>query len=232
MANFNNAKSAVTFAPAFCCSVTQSCPTFCDPVDCQHARSPCLSPSPDVCPSWWPLHQWCHPAISSSDALFFCPQSFPASGTFPVSWLFTSDDQNTGASSLASVLPTSIQGWFLLRYEWFDLQMLSDLETVDPLQQRLRDFQESSPPPHWKASVLWHSAFFMVQLSQLYVTTGKTIALTLQTFVDRVVYGFPSGHIWLWELDHKEDSMLRINAFELWCWRRLLKVLWAARRSN
>ena len=65
--------------------------------------------------------------------------------------------------------------------------MLSDLETVDPLQQRLRDFQESSPPPHWKASVLWHSAFFMVQLSQLYVTTGKTIALIIWIFVSRVM---------------------------------------------
>ena len=81
----------------------------------QHSRPPCPSPSSGVCPSSRSLHQRCHPAISSSDALFFCPQSFPASGTFPVSWLFTSDDQTTGASSLASVLPTSIQGWFLLR---------------------------------------------------------------------------------------------------------------------
>ena len=70
----------------------------------------------EVCPSSCPLHQWCHPAISSSDALFaFCPQSLPASGTFPVSWLFTSDDQNTGASASASVFPMSIQGWFPLR---------------------------------------------------------------------------------------------------------------------
>ena len=74
----------------------------------------CPSPSPDVCPSSCPLHWWCHLAISSSDALcFFCPQSFPASGTFPMSQLFASGDQNTGAS--ASVLPMSIQGWFLLR---------------------------------------------------------------------------------------------------------------------
>ena len=52
----------------------------------QHARPPCPSPSPKVCPSSCPLHQWCHPAISSSNTLFsFCPQSFPASGTFPMS---------------------------------------------------------------------------------------------------------------------------------------------------
>ena len=82
----------------------------------QHARSHCPSPSPGVCPSSCPLHQWCQLAISSSDALFsFCPQSFPAPGTFPMSWLFTSDDQNTGASVSASVLPTIIQGWFPLR---------------------------------------------------------------------------------------------------------------------
>ena len=75
----------------------------------QHVRPPHLSPSPRVCPSSCSLHWWCHPVISSSDALFSCPQSFPVSGTFPMSCLFTSDDQNTGAS--ASVLPVNIQRW-------------------------------------------------------------------------------------------------------------------------
>ena len=80
----------------------------------QHVRPPYLSPSPRVCPSSCPLLQWGHLAISSHDALLsFCPRSFPVSGTFPMSWLFTSDDQNTGAS--ASILPMSIQGWFSLR---------------------------------------------------------------------------------------------------------------------
>ena len=69
------------------------------------------SPTPKVCPSSRSLHRWCHPAISSSDTLFsFCPQSFPASGTFPVSQLFAS-----GPSASASVLPMSIQGCFSLR---------------------------------------------------------------------------------------------------------------------
>ena len=96
----------------------------------QHARPPCPSPSPGVCPSSCPLHQWCCPAISSSVALFsFCPQSFPASGTFPMSQLFALSDQNTGAS--ASVLPTSIQGWFPFRLLW---------SPCCP-----GDFQESSP---------------------------------------------------------------------------------------
>ena len=81
----------------------------------QHARPPCPSLSSKVCPSSYPLHQWCHPAISSSDALF-CSQSFPASRTFPMSWLFTSGDQNTGASASASVFSMSIQGWFPLRF--------------------------------------------------------------------------------------------------------------------
>ena len=81
----------------------------------KHTRPPCSSPSPEVCPSPCPLHQWLYPAISSSDALFLCPQSVPASGTFPKSWLFTAGDQNTGASASASVLPISIQGWFPLR---------------------------------------------------------------------------------------------------------------------
>ena len=90
------------------------------PCRLHHARRPCTSPSTGVYPSSRPLHQWCHPAIWSSDALFsFCPQSFPASGTFPMSQLFASDDQNTAVSASASVLPTSIQGWFPLR--WTDL---------------------------------------------------------------------------------------------------------------
>ena len=81
----------------------------------QHTKPPCPSPSPEVCPSSCPLHWWCHSAISSSDALFFCPQSFPALGTFPMSWLFTSGDQTTGPSASALVLPMSIEGWFPLR---------------------------------------------------------------------------------------------------------------------
>ena len=81
----------------------------------QHARPSCPSKSPGVCPSSCLLHQWCHPAISSSDALFsFCPQSFPASGTLPMSQLFTSDDQNAGVSTSASFLPMNIQDWFPL----------------------------------------------------------------------------------------------------------------------
>ena len=69
----------------------------------QHTRPPCPMSFPEVCPSSCPLHRWCHPTILSSDTLFFCPQAFPASGTFPMSQLFTLGDQNTGASASASV---------------------------------------------------------------------------------------------------------------------------------
>ena len=99
-----------------CCSVTQLCLTL-RPHGLQHARPPCPSPPSGICPSSCSLHQGCHPAISSSDAFFsFCPWSFPASGTFLMSCLFTSYDQNTGASALASFLPVSIQGWSPLRF--------------------------------------------------------------------------------------------------------------------
>ena len=97
-----------------------SCPVVPDSLwshGLQHTRPPCHSSSPGICPSSWPLHGWYHPAISSSDALFsFCPQSFPASGTFPMSWLFKSGGQNTEASASASALPTSVRGWFPLRF--------------------------------------------------------------------------------------------------------------------
>ena len=80
----------------------------------QHARLLCPSYSPRVCSSSCPLSQWCHPIISSSVSPFsFCPQFFPAPGSFPMNLLFTSGDQSIGASAL--VLPMNIQGWIPLR---------------------------------------------------------------------------------------------------------------------
>ena len=79
----------------------------------QHTRLPYSSQSPRVCSNSCPLSQWCHPIISSSITPFpSCPQSFPASGSFPKSGLFASGGQNVGAA--ASVLPMNIQGWFTL----------------------------------------------------------------------------------------------------------------------
>ena len=90
----------------------------------QHARPPCPSPTPGLYPNSWPLSRWCHPIISSSVVPFSsCPQSFPASGSFPMSQLFTSGGQSTGVSASASVLPMNIQDWFPLGSTgWISLQ--------------------------------------------------------------------------------------------------------------
>ena len=89
----------------------------------QHARPPCPSPTPGVYPNSCPLSWWCRPTISSSVIPFsFCPQSFPASGSFP-SQFFASGGQSIGASASASVLPMDIQDWFSLGWTgWISLQ--------------------------------------------------------------------------------------------------------------
>ena len=81
----------------------------------QHVRLSCPSLSPGVCSNVCPLSQWCHPTISSSVASFSsCLQSFPASGSFPMSQIFASGGQSIGASASASVLPMNTQSWFPL----------------------------------------------------------------------------------------------------------------------
>ena len=110
-----------------CCaqfsSVTQSCPTL-RPHESQHARPPCPSPTPgvhwDSCPSSW----WCHPAISSSVVPFSsCPQSLPASQSFPMNQLFAWGGQSTGVSASASFLPKKSQGWSPSQWtSWISLQ--------------------------------------------------------------------------------------------------------------
>ena len=85
------------------------------PQGLQHTGLPCPSPSPGACSDSCPLSQWGHPTILSSVVPFSsCLQSFPASGSFPMSYLFTSSSQRTGASATASVLPKDIQVWFPL----------------------------------------------------------------------------------------------------------------------
>ena len=89
----------------------------------QHVRSPCPSPTPGVYSNSCPLSHWCHPTISSSDLPFSsCLQSFPASGSFPVSQFFAPGGQSIGASASASVLPMTIQDQFPLgRTDWISL---------------------------------------------------------------------------------------------------------------
>ena len=105
-------------------SVQFSCSVVSDssrPNEPQHARHPCLSPTPRVHPNPCPLSWWCHPTISSSVPFSSCPQSFPGLGSFPMSHLFTSGGQSI--ETLASVLPMNIQGWFPLG--WTGLILLS-----------------------------------------------------------------------------------------------------------
>ena len=143
------------------------------PHDC--SKPGCLS----ISSNWrrsnsYPLNQWCHPTISSSVVPFSsCPQSFPASGSFQMRQLFASSGQSIGVSASASVLPMNTQDWS--RMDWLDL--LAVQGTLKSLLQH-----RSS-----KASIFQHSAFFIVQFSHPYMTTGKTIALTRRTFVGKVI---------------------------------------------
>ena len=123
-----------------------------------------------------PLSQWCHPANSSSVIpLSSCLQSFPASGSFPMSQFFASGGQRTGVLALTSALPNKYSGLISFRMDWLDL-----LAVQGALKSLLQDHS-------LKSSILWCSAFFIVQLSHPYMTTGKTIALARWTFVGKVM---------------------------------------------
>ena len=108
-------------------SVWFSCSVMSDslrPHGLQHARPPCPSSTPGVYPNSCPVSQWCRPTISSSVVPFSsCPQSFPASGSFRMSQLFTSDGQSIGVSASTSVLPVNTQDWSPLEWtSWISLQ--------------------------------------------------------------------------------------------------------------
>ena len=94
------------------------------PHESQHARPPCPSPTPGVYPNSCPLSRWCHPTISSPVVPFSsCPQSFQASGSFPMSQLFTSGSQSIGVSASTSALPMNTQDWSPLGWTgWISLQ--------------------------------------------------------------------------------------------------------------
>ena len=117
-----------------------------EPLQFTHVRlfvtpwtAPCPSPTPRACPNSCPSSRWCHSTISSSLIPFSsCLQSFPASGSFPISQFFAPGGQSIGVSASASVFPMNIQGWFPLG--------LTDLSPWSP-----RDSQESSPAPQVKS---------------------------------------------------------------------------------
>ena len=142
-------------------------------------RPPYPSPTPRACSNSCPSSRWCHPTISSSVVPFSSfLQSFPASGSFPISRFFPSGGQSTVTLASLSVLPKNIQDWFPLGLTgWIDFLVVQG--TLKSLLQH-----HSS-----KASILWCSAFFMVQLSHPCVTTGKTIGLTLKSPAEARVGG-------------------------------------------
>ena len=146
------------------------------PHELQHAWLPCPSPTPRACSNSCPLSWWCHPTISSSVIPFSSwLQSFPASGSFPLSQFFVSGGQNIGVSASASVLPMNIQDWFPLGWTgWIPLQS----------KELSRVFSNTTVQNH---PILQCSAFFIVQLSHLCMTTGKTISLTRWTFVGKLM---------------------------------------------
>ena len=145
------------------------------PHEPQHARPPCPSPTPGVHSNPCPLSRWCHPAISSSVVPFSsCHQSFPASGSFQMSQLFASGAQSLGFSF--NISPSNEHpGLISFRMDWLDLLAVQGI-----LKSLLQHYSS-------KASILRPSAFFIVQLSHPYLTTGKTTALTRQTFVGNVM---------------------------------------------
>ena len=145
-----------------------------------HARPPCPSSSPGACSNSCPSSRWCHTTISSTVTPFSsCLQSLPASGSLLMNLLFTSFGSTIETSASASVLLVNIQDWFPLGLiDWFDL--LAVQGTLKSLLQHHCG----------KVSILWYSAFLMVQPSHMYMTTGKTIALTRQTFVSKVMSAF------------------------------------------
>ena len=139
----------------------------------QHARPPCPSPTPGVHPNSCPSSRWRHPAISSSVVPFSsCPQSLPASESFPVSQLFAWGGQSTGVSALASFLPKKSRA-----------DLLQNGLVGSPCSPK--DSQESSPTPHFKS--INSTALSFLHSPTLTSIHGKTIALTRRTFVGKVM---------------------------------------------
>ena len=147
---------------------------FLQPYELHHVRLPCQSSTPRAYSNSCPSSQWSHPTISTSVVPFSSHlQSFPASGSFPVSQIFTSGGQSIGASASA-VLTMNIQDWFPLELSGLISLQYKGLSSL---------LQHHSS----KASVLQCSAFFIIQPSHPHMTIGKTIALTRRTFVGKVI---------------------------------------------
>ena len=145
-----------------CCSFVQllSCVQLCDPMDCSMPGFPVFHHFLEFAQT---LVHWAILPISSVAAPFsFCPQSFPASGPFPMSQLFPSGGWSIRASVSASVLPMNIKGWLPLEVTGL----------ISAVQGTLKSLLQHH---NLKTSILWCSAFFLVQLSHPYITTGENV---------------------------------------------------------
>ena len=139
----------------------------------QHARLPFSSLSPRACSNSCPLSPWCHSNISSSVTSFSsCPQSFPASGSFPMSQLFISSGQSIGILASEALFPVRIHSWFPLRLTGLISLMSKGLLSI------------------LSGITIWKHQYFSTQpslQSNCHMTTGKTIALTGWLFVGKVM---------------------------------------------
>ena len=161
----------------------------------QHTRPPCPSPPPRVHPNPCPLSRWCHPTIVSSVIPFSsCPQSFPASGSFPMSQLFTSAGQSIGVSSSTSVLPVNTQDWSPLWWTgWISLQS----------KGLSRVFSNTSVQKHHSSMTNLDSI-----LKSRDITLPTKVRLVKAMVFPVVMYGWES-----WTIKKAESQ--RIHAFEL-----------------
>jgi len=142
----------------------------------QHTRLPCPRLCPAICSDSRPLSQWCYPTISSSVALFSsCPQSFPASGSFQMSQLFTEGGQSVGASASASVLPMNIQVWFPIWLTGLISLLSKGLSKVFSNTTIQKHHVFSAQPSLWSNS---HIYTWLLE---------KNVALTIWTFVGKMM---------------------------------------------
>ena len=183
-----------------CYSVAKSCLILCDPMDYSTPGSSVLHHLPRVWSNSWPLSQWCYLTTSSSAALFSsCPQSFPASESFPVSQFSTPSGQSIGASASATVLPMNIQGWFpsgLTGLIFLQSKRLSRIFSSTTIQKH-RFF--GAQPSLWSNAHI-HTWLLEKPFLWLYRLVSKVMSL-LFNMLSRLVIAFlprSKHHLILW----------------------------------